>query len=158
MSFPKNTPTLLFILILSTSVFGSLLVWQLYQSNLQRQSEFSRQVYNDFFSNTQNDSSILRIVEEKVPILKKNGGRYNDYDMDDYLAKFETIKNYLDAGSLNLRDVYNNYAHFVEVAYLRPEINNFIHETRSHYGDSAYYANFEKLALQMLEIDGKRKK
>ena len=158
MNTQKNINILLLLIIICISIFGSLIVWELYQSNMQRKSEFSRVVNNDFFSGTNTDTCILRIIEENLPILTKSGGKYNEYDLDDYLAKFEAIKNYLDAGSLNLRDVYNNYAHFAEVAYQCPEINKFIHETRTHYSDSGYYANFEKFARQMLEIDGKIKK
>ncbi len=153
----KNIKFLLLLVIISISVFGGLITYELHESNMQRKSEFSRIVNNDFFENA-TDTLVLRLIDDHKTILKRNGGMADEYDMDEYLGRFENIKNYLDAGSLNPRDVYNNYAHYVEAAYNDTEVINYIHEIRKTNKDLAYFTNFERLAVQMSEIDKKLKK
>ena len=129
----------------------------MHQGNMAKRSEFSRSLSKDFFENKA-DTTIMKAIDDKKPILKQNGGISDEYDLDDYLAYFESVKNYLDAGSLNLRDVYSDYAHYIERAYNDTEVINYIHTLRKVNTDPAYYVNFEKLAHQMFEIDKQLKK
>ncbi len=157
MNSEKNIKFLLLLVIICISVFGGLITYELHESNMQRKSEFSRIVNNDFFQNA-TDTLVLRLIDDHKTILKRNGGLADEYDMDEYLGSFENIKNYLDAGTLNQRDVYNNYVHYIEAAYTDTEVINYIHAIRKINKDSAYYSNFERLAEKMFEIDKKLKK
>ena len=131
---------------------GSLVAWELHQSNMQKRSEFSRVIAKDFFDNHA-DTLVFRRIDDQLPILKQHGGVADEYDLDEYLGQFEQIKNYLDAGALNLRDVIDNYSHYVQSAYYNGEVRAYIHKIRTDYKDSNYYTNFENLALQMRQVD-----
>ena len=117
-----------------------------------RKMEFARTVNKDFFSNPI-DTPILHAIEGKRAILVQHGGKSDEFALDEYLAHFQDLKRYLDAGVMNIRDVYGDYSHYVEAAYSNTEVMNYIHELRTREKDSAYYEDFELLARQMIDID-----
>ena len=108
-------------------------------------SRFSHDL-NTYFEKDLMDTAIANDIANEKPIFKNKGGRWNDLNIDAYLGFFEAMEDYLDAGSLNKRDVYDNYSDDILKAYNNVEIKKYIQDLRTESKDSAYYEKFEKLA------------
>jgi len=153
----RNISLLLLLIVISISVLGTLAIWEIHTLNMVKKMEFMREVNKDFFANPI-DTTIMNAIDDNRPILIKNGGKSDEYDLDNYLDHLQNVKWYLDADVMNIRDVYGEYCHYVQAAYHNEEVMRYIHELRKTEKDSAYYDDFEKLAMQMIEIDNKANK
>ena len=84
-------------------------------------------------------------------ILKNQGGKFSDNDVEDYIGNFETI-GYLETRKLiDLKMAYNEFSYDVEKAWCNQDVKNHIVEVRKQ--DSTFFANFESLALAFLKED-----
>lgn len=94
----------------------------------------------------------------QTPILQSNKCRWIDKDINNYLGVFELLSDYLDAGSLNKRDVFDYYSEYVLEAYDNKDIQKYIADTRKKGNDDAYFEKFEKMAKQFKEMNERTKK
>lgn len=135
-----------FLIFITLLVGSSLIYLELYNKNQIERSKFSFQINNHFLSDSVLNNLSIDISNHKN-ILIKNGGNWTEIQLDDYLGFYESISDYLEAKSLNLRDVYDFYAVPIIEAYQSKEIQVYIKSIRDSEKDSEYYEKFEKLAL-----------
>jgi hypothetical protein len=120
------------------------------------QSRFSYSLNKDFENNGV-DTAIASDIENGKHILTIHGGRWSDRQLSDYLGFFELMEDYVEAGSLNTRDVYDNYANDILNAYNHPEIKKYITDLRTETKDNAWWEKFEKLANEFAVADSIKK-
>jgi len=143
----KTTEWLLFIICIVITAASTLIYSELHRHNMIAQSRFSYSLNKDFNSNY-TDSAIGVDIEAKHKLFKENGGKWAKRDIDEYLGFFELMEDYIEAGSLNTRDVYDNYSDEILAAYNHPEIKQYIANLRATTKDNGFYEKFEKLAKE----------
>ena len=141
----KTTEWLIFILCIVITAGITLLYIEIHRHNMIAQSRFSYTLNKDFENNAV-DTAMATDIEEGKHILDIHGGRWNERQFDNYLSFFELMEDYIEAGSLNTRDVFDNYSDDILGAYNHPEIKKYIQGLRTTNKDSSYYEKFEKLA------------
>jgi len=88
----------------------------------------------------------LAIVGRK-PILKKNGGKFSEDDLEQYLDLWEGLNDWYVKGLINKEMFYNSYSYDIGKAYENVEVQNFIKESQKEAPD--FYIGFQNLAKEM---------
>ena len=83
---------------------------------------FFYKMQNDFFILDSNNRGLIRALGENQPILKQNGGKYDEYIIDDYLSHFDLLKVFLDEGLVPEKEIYETYNYYIVQAYQNKEI------------------------------------
>jgi hypothetical protein len=141
----KTTEWLLFIICIVITAGITLVYTEIHRHNMIAQSSFSYTLNKDFENNII-DTAIAGDIEEGKHILTIHGGRWTERQLTQYLGFFELMEDYIEAGSLNTRDVFDNYSDDLLSAYNHPELKQYIAKLRADTKDNAYYEKFEKLA------------
>lgn len=133
-----------------------LVAWcQLGNINKTAKADFLFKFNRDFFNeNNMLTRGIMEAIEENKPLFKSSRGRYDEYDIDDYLGYFELIQIYIDQGIMNFGDADEMFGHYVKKAWKNKEIRMYIKNLRRTTGDISYYDKFEKLAKKLLSQSG----
>lgn len=152
----KTTEWLLFIMCLVITIGITLIYTEIHRHNMIAQSRFSYALNKDFENNGV-DTAMATDIEEGKHILDIHGGRWNERQLTGYLGFFELMEDYIEAGSLNTRDVFDNYSDDILGAYNHPEIKKYIEGLRTTYKDNGYYEKFEKLAKGFTAADAIKK-
>ena len=145
---------LLYFVVFTIGV--SFIYIELHNANAIQKSRFSYTLNKDFENNAI-DTAMATDIEANKPILIGNGGRWEERQLINYLGFFELMQDYMDAGTLNRRDVFDNYSDDILSAYNHPEIKKYIQGLRTTYKDSSYYEKFEKLAKKFAAADAIKK-
>jgi hypothetical protein len=148
-SFQKFVLLLIFTVL---TVGASLIYIELHNRNSIERSRFSQEIMIYFLDNKR-FNTIANDIYDGKPILKANKGSWDESDIDDYLGYYEKLDDYVDAGSLNLRDEFDDFSDEILDAYHNKEIRNYIKATRDSARDNSYYEHFEKLAKSFDEMD-----
>ena len=149
----KNILLLIFIVI---SLGLSLIYIEQHNSNAIQRSKFSQEL-KVYYENNRIDSAIEDDLYLNKPILLGNKGRWNDKDLNDFLGYFETLSDYVEAGSLNYRDVFDEYSDDIIMTYHNKEVQNYIISLRKQSKDNSYYEKFEKLAISLEKTNNQLK-
>lgn len=121
---------------------------QLSALNKQKKAEFLFAFRNDFFKDKQNQN-ILRIIEEQKPLFKKNGGDFDEYNIDDYLDVFDLAGNYIKKKILDFDLADEAFGNYIVKAFQNQEIKQYIESLRIEYKDERYLEPFTNLAIKL---------
>jgi predicted choloylglycine hydrolase len=113
-------------------------------------------ITHDFFISDSTNKGLIKALGDGTPIFKENGGKYDVYNVDDYLSHFDLLKNYLDEGIVPEKDIYDSYSYYIVQAYQNKEIWEYVTGLRRDYKDSTFYANVELLAKRFIEENKKQ--
>lgn len=102
--------------------------------------------FNDILDKKQLIDISWDVVYEK-PILKANGGRFADKDLEEYLGIYETMGELYKNGLIAKRMIYNDFSDDIVSAYENKEIRNYIKEQQKDSSD--YFVNFVMLAKEL---------
>jgi hypothetical protein len=105
--------------------------------------------YDDKLNSDINTKLFLTIEKEK-PILIKNGGKFNEEDLDYFLGIFNQIYESQQKGLINNDLIYSNFSYFLEKTYNNKEIKNYLKEIRIE--DEDYFAGFDELAESQIKL------
>jgi hypothetical protein len=152
-NYIKNILLTLFIVVTAGL---SLLYIELHNNNSIQKSKFSQEL-KAYFENNRIDSAMEDDIYLNKPLLIVNKGRWDDKDLNYYIGFFETLSDYMDAGSLNYRDVFDEYSDDVLLAYHNKEIQKYINSLRKDSKDNTYYEKFERLSLNFEKSNNKIK-
>ena len=142
----NNFIKVILLLIFSVITIGlSLIYIEQHTSNAIQKSKFSEEL-KVYYENHRIDSAIENDIYSKKPLLINNKGRWEEKDIDNYLGFFEILSDYIDAGSLNVRDVNDEYSDVILTAYNTKEIKEYIAKVRRETNDKEFYIKFETLA------------
>lgn len=95
----------------------------------------------------------IAIVSGK-PILKKNGGKFDEDDLEQYLDLWEGLNDLYVKGLISKEMFYNSYSYDIDKAYSKAEVQSFVKESRKESPD--FYTGLENLAKEMKEFPTKR--
>ena len=137
------------------SVCGISIVYELHKANRQSQAALSYRMYDDFFLQNSTTMGIVRAIENDSSILVKNGGEYEECDIDDYLDHFELLKNQIDDGIQPEKNVYSMYGYYIVRAKKNKEIWGYVVDIRKRSNDSTFYRSFEYLANRFASPNSK---
>ncbi len=152
-----NRLSLTHILLIFSLIFfliiGSIIAWELNKIQKQNEAELYYRLYNDFFITNPTYRGMIRIIDntDHPPLLTENGGKYEDWDVDDYLGHFELLKNFMDDGLMPEKSIYDSYSYYIIQAYENKEIWKYVEDLRKDTGDSTYYQATEYLAKRFLK-------
>lgn len=93
------------------------------------------------------DADSLRLmaaIEEGKPILKQNGGRFETWQLDSYIGKYETVYNLYANGLLENDMVYSAFSYNIVKAFQHPEIGAYVNVAQEK--DQTIFAGFEYMA------------
>lgn len=110
--------------------------------------EFSRNLEADKYRAI---SSAIKNHDENFHILKAQGGKFSDSDLEDYLGNFESIGELETRKLIELNMAYNEFSYSVEKAWCNRDIRSHIDATRKQ--SSYFFINFETLAHAFLKKD-----
>lgn len=148
-------------LVLSCLI-GLLTISLLFLSDLNKsrrvmEADLFYKMTHDFFRLDSANRKLIISLGEGTPIFTENGGPYDAFDVDDYLAHFEILKNYMDEGIFSEKKVYTTYSYYIVQAYQNKEVWDYVLWLRNETKDSSYYRNFELLANKFIEANQNQK-
>jgi hypothetical protein len=150
------TNYLLLLIFLVITAGTSILYIEIHHANQLQRSKFSFELNESHLKNSI-DTAIGNDIAYNKPILIKNHGRWSDENLNDYLGFFEILSDYVDAGSLDYRDVVDFYSDDVLIAYHNKEVQKYIADARKDGGSNEYFIKFEKLANDFEKINRENK-
>jgi len=151
------TQFLLLLIFIVFTIGFTLSYNELHNFNMIQRSRFVQDV-SVYFTNNVKDSAIASDLYDGKKILKKNGGRWEENELDDYLGFFELLNNYSEAGSINERDVNDFFSDYILTAYNNKEIKDYISKLRKNTKYTTYYERFENLGRRFEMIERRSKK
>ena len=106
------------------------------------------QLFEDIRSDRvfKNNPNIIWAIENNQPILKENGGKFDEGDLDNYLSFFDWIYAANQGGILSDEMVYNFHKDLLQNSYNNPEIRNYINTLQKESLD--YYAGLVELVRE----------
>ncbi len=96
-------------------------------------------------------SSAIEDHDENFHILKEQGGRFSDSDLNEYIGNFESIGELETRKLIDLNMAYNEFSYSVEKAWCNRNIRSHIDAIRRQ--NSYFFINFETLAHTFLKKD-----
>lgn len=88
---------------------------------------------NSEFLNGAN-SAVINAIENKRPILKEHGGRFNSTELDNYLGDFETINLAFREGLLSEGELCTSFSYYVGITMKNGEIKKYLTENFDYFG------------------------
>lgn len=147
----KTLTNIIIVILLTLIVINSFNYFQI-QKKHQQAILFNNLIDNYFYKNpTIREISIS--IEGKHPLLKNNGGIYNEYDLDDYLGYFELLNTYVESDVIQFNWIYNQFGYYIINAYNNKEIKDYLKKLKLNNPTSTYYSGFEKLAKQINQLE-----
>ncbi len=148
--------------MLLSILIGILIVVLFFLSDINKirktnSAELLYNMTNTFFVTDTISKGIIKALGDQSPVLQENGGKFDYYDVDNYLAHFELLKNYLDEGIISEKNIYTMYSYYIVQAYKNKEIWEYVKYWREYDKDSTYYANVEFLAKRFIEASKNKK-
>lgn len=106
--------------------------------------DITRDIYSDerYVTNPQ----IIKLIEQNKTILIRNGGKFQDQDLDNILGEWDTVARLNQVGVLPDDLVYAQFSFDMVKAYKNKEIQDYIKMIREQAGDDLIFADFEWLA------------
>ncbi len=127
---------------------------QLEKISKQTRADFLFRFDREFFGNKKNQK-IIRSIEEKEKLLKQNGGKFDEYDLDDYLGYFNMMKKFVDEKLINFKFIDDSFGHYIVRAWENEEIKIYIRGLRVESNDYRYYESFEIIAKRIINKERK---
>jgi len=110
--------------------------------------------FDDKLFNGDNGKIAIAIQRNK-PILKDNGGRFEDYDLDSYLGLYDQINDAYKMKLISKDLIYNDFSDALIDAYKNKEVQGYLIKIRKE--DPTYFDGFDKLARICLEYQSQNK-
>jgi hypothetical protein len=82
------------------------------------------------FYNNANNLAIISALEDDMPILITNMGKFSLGQLDNYLGDFDTIADAYESRLLTERQLCDSFSYYVVQTHENPEIRNYIAEQR----------------------------
>jgi len=93
------------------------------------------------------------------PILKKDGGKFRDEEVDALIGLYDTIGEFRHESLITKDMAYNEFSDDIEAAFCNKSIQRYIteirEEDRTREGPAAFFGNFDELAMEFLATDNK---
>jgi hypothetical protein len=123
---------------------------QLEALRVQSKADFLFRFENNFF---QDDiaQEMMVVIDENESLLKKNGGKFTGYDLDNYIGYFESLGRYEKDGIIDFEFIDDIFGHYISQAWENKEIRDYVDWLRKDMKDPRYYEFFQELARRVIE-------
>ncbi len=146
------TKFMLFLIFMAVAGGATVIFIELYEANAIAKSRFAFDINQKALTNSK-DTAIGNDIIYHHPLLINHKGRWQDEDINDYLGFYELIMDYMEAGSLTYRDVFDAYSEDVIAAYNNKEIQQYIADARKEGNSNEFFIKFEKLAKKFIKTN-----
>lgn len=136
-------------LFIATVALAVIAYIQLKALREQANADFLLKFNRDFFDNEIN-KEIIPAIEENKNLLEKTGGKFTEYQIDDYLGYYELMSWYAKKGIIDFELIDEMFGHYISLAWQHREIKEYIEELRKDTKDLRYYKPFEDLAIRII--------
>jgi len=127
--------------------------WQVNKIREQSNADFIARLNREFFYESATNPSIIKAIEERRPILQKNGGEFSEYDIHAYLRYFEMIERFIARGIISIDLVDEMFGSNIARAWENDEVRENVLQMRARRKDKRYFEHFEKLAKEIIESE-----
>ncbi len=112
-------------------------------------------INRDIYSNEryQTNFQIIKLIEQNKPILIKNGGKFQDQDLDNVLGEWDAIARLNQSGVIPFELAYAQFSYDMIKTYKNQEIKEYISSVRRDANDNHIFTDFEWLAQWMNETN-----
>ncbi len=155
----KDLPLVIGGLTVGASLTGLIFtVIQINDSRKVNAAEISLNLTRDIYSNIQykNNPVLIKLINQGKPILRENGGIYDEEDLDNLLSQWDMIARLNQQGLLPFDVLYSQFSFDLEQAYKNQEVMSYIHKIRVKYNDTTFYSDFEWLAQWVTETTAQK--
>jgi hypothetical protein len=115
---------------------------QILESEKSRQTDYALRFDEKIFSGK--NLEVVTAIQGKKPILKINGGRIEDYELDLYLGVLNQLEGVREMGLISDELTYDNFCDDVSDTSKNKEVQDYLSKIRKE--DSTYFAGFTQLA------------
>ena len=140
-------------LFLATVGLVYIAYYQMNKIREQSNADFIARLNHEFFYENATNPSIIKAIEEHAPILQRNNGAFNEYDIHAYLRYFEMIERFIAMGIISLDLVDEMFGSYIARAWENNEIREYVLRVREDRKDKRYFEHFEQLAKKILETE-----
>jgi hypothetical protein len=98
-------------------------------------------------------------IQTPSKLLEKNGGKFTERQLEDYLGQYDTLYYLYAQGLINEQMTYNLFAFDVALAHQNQEVQDYLQKVRTEAKDVTLYVGFDKLAqvIKSWNADGTAK-
>lgn len=127
-----------FVLVLITSVLSFYQIVEVKRGiSTQNIIAINQQLFDQI------NTGIFSSIDNKLPILIENGGKYSDYQLDNYLGIFEMIYPIFNDGYLTLDNYCSQFSYYTDKSSNNLEIQNYLKIIRQE--NSKFFNGFNNL-------------
>ena len=146
------TKFMLFLIFMTVAGGATVIFIELHNANAISKCRFAYDINQKEMTNAK-DTAIGNDITYHHSLLVSHKGRWQDEDINDYLGFYELLMDYMDAGSLTYRDVFDAYSEDVIAAYNNKEIQKYIADARKEGNSNEFYIKFENLAKKFIKTN-----
>lgn len=140
-------------LFLATVALAYIAYYQIGKIRAQSNADFITRINKEFFYDNEMNRKIIKTIEERKPILKKNRGVFSAYDLNGYLRYFELIERFVADGVVSFDLVDEMFGNDIARAWENREIENYVMQLRKEKQDTRYFEHFEQLAKKIIALE-----
>jgi hypothetical protein len=96
--------------------------------------------------NTGTNLEIKSAIDTSSKLLKKNGGKFTEGQLEAYLGQYDTLYYLYVQRLINEQMTYNLFEYDVGLANQNQEIQDYLQKVRTESKDAALFVGFDKLA------------
>jgi hypothetical protein len=100
-------------------------IYQIHETN-RAVSAQNNIALNTMVFNSDKNSAIIDAIEKGDKILKENGGKFLDSQLDSYLGDYETIFQAYDEGYLSEDELCTSFSYYVAAIFKNKEIQDYM--------------------------------
>ena len=123
---------------------------QLEALRVQSRADFLFRFESEFFHD-KIVQEIMIVIDENESLLKKNGGKFTGYALDNYIGYFESMGRYEKDGIIDFEFIDDIFGHYISQAWQNKEISDYVDWLREDMKDPRYYEFFQELARRVIE-------
>ena len=140
-------------LFLATVALAYIAYYQIRKIRAQSNADFVTRINKEFFYDNETNRKIIKAIEERKPILKKNRGAFTAYDLRGYLRYFELLERFIAEKIVSFELVDEMFGNYIARAWENVEIEHYVAQLRQEKNDPRYFEHFEKLARKIIAIE-----
>lgn len=122
---------------------------QIVELQKSRQADYELRFDEKIFSGK--NLEIVAAVQRNKPILKANGGRFEDYELDLYLGDLDQLNSIFKMKLISEELVYNNFCDDIEDTNNDKEVQDYLTKIRKI--NSTYFEGFSDIADFCVKYD-----
>ena len=122
---------------ISTLIFVIIVYWSTKDSQKTRLGDFLLRLHDSLFYQ-ENNAKIIKCIESNKPVLKKNGGIFSEFELDNFLGSIELLSVFVKENLIKENLVKHIFGYYIVKTGNSKEIKQYVKESRSKNGQIIY--------------------